>query len=90
MNFTMSEHNTATVVTDDPPGVASREDRRVRSRSGDGPTNEPHGYRVHTNTWTAYGAQLNADDVFRVLDRVDSHFDAARESLRPAEDETTA
>jgi hypothetical protein len=43
----------------------------------------PHHLRFHTNTWTAYGAQLNADDVLTVLDRVDDHFDAARASLQP-------
>ena len=68
--------------------VAFREDPRVRSRSGDGPAKEPRGYRVHTNTWTAYGAQLNVDEVFSVLDRVDDHFEAAVRSLPSAEDDS--
>lgn len=28
----------------------------------------PRGYRVHTNTWTAYGPQMPVDEVFDVLD----------------------
>lgn len=42
----------------------------------------PTGYRVHTNTWTAYGPQLPVEEVLGVLDRVDDHFDAARQSLQ--------
>ncbi len=90
MNFTLSERTTAALVADGQAGDP-REDPRVRSRSGDGPAQEPRGYRVHTNTWTAYGAQLNVDEVFRVLDRVDEdHFTAAVESLKPAEGEAGA
>jgi tetrahydromethanopterin S-methyltransferase subunit B len=43
----------------------------------------PIGYRVHTNTWAAYGERLPVDEVLRVLDRVDAHFDAAMQSLQP-------
>jgi len=44
------------------------------------------GYRVHTNTWVQTEPQLPLEEVYDVLDRVDQHFDAAMESLRPKED----
>ena len=44
----------------------------------------PPGYRVHTNTWTAYGPQLPMAEVFSVLDRIDDErIEAAVQSLQP-------
>lgn len=49
-------------------------------------SDEPRGYRVHTNTWTQEQEELPPEKVLEWLEDVDEHFDAAVQSLKPTED----